>query len=27
VLAEILGLGKDDLAALHAAGVIEPVKT
>jgi crotonobetainyl-CoA:carnitine CoA-transferase CaiB-like acyl-CoA transferase len=27
VLAEILGLGKDDLAALHAAGGIEPVKT
>jgi len=27
VLADILGLGKDDLAALHAAGVIEPVKT
>jgi crotonobetainyl-CoA:carnitine CoA-transferase CaiB-like acyl-CoA transferase len=27
VLAELLGLAKDDLAALHAAGVIEPVKT
>jgi CoA:oxalate CoA-transferase len=27
VLADILGLGKDELAALHAAGVIEPVKT
>jgi formyl-CoA transferase len=26
VLADILGLEKDDLAALHAAGVIEPVK-
>jgi crotonobetainyl-CoA:carnitine CoA-transferase CaiB-like acyl-CoA transferase len=27
VLGEILGLGADDLAALHAAGVIEPVKS
>ena len=27
VLAEILGLGADDLAALHASGVIEPVKS
>ena len=27
VLADILGLSKDELAALHAAGVIEPVKT
>src|SRR2546426_320478 len=27
VLGEILGLNKDDLDALHAAGVIEPVKT
>lgn len=27
VLAELLGLAKDELIALHAAGVIEPVKT
>jgi formyl-CoA transferase len=27
VLAELLGLSADDLAALHASGVIEPVKT
>lgn len=27
VLAELLGLSADELAALHAAGVIEPVKT
>ena len=27
VLAELLGLGADELAALHAAGAIEPVKT
>ena len=27
VLGEILGLKADELAALHAAGVIEPVKT
>ena len=27
VLADVLGLGKDELAALHASGVIEPVKT
>jgi CoA:oxalate CoA-transferase len=27
VLAELLGLGADELAALHAAGVIEPVKS
>jgi crotonobetainyl-CoA:carnitine CoA-transferase CaiB-like acyl-CoA transferase len=27
VLADILGLAKDELDALHAAGVIEPVKT
>jgi crotonobetainyl-CoA:carnitine CoA-transferase CaiB-like acyl-CoA transferase len=27
VLTELLGLGADELAALHAAGVIEPVKT
>jgi crotonobetainyl-CoA:carnitine CoA-transferase CaiB-like acyl-CoA transferase len=27
VLGELLGLGADELAALHAAGVIEPVKT
>jgi crotonobetainyl-CoA:carnitine CoA-transferase CaiB-like acyl-CoA transferase len=27
VLAELLGLGADELAALHAAGVIEPAKT
>jgi formyl-CoA transferase len=27
VLAELLGLGPDELAALHAAGVIDPVKT
>ena len=27
VLTELLGLGPDDLAALHAAGVIEPVKS
>jgi len=27
VLADVLGLGKDELAALHASGVIEPAKT
>jgi len=27
VLGEILGLKKDELEALHAAGVIEPIKT
>jgi crotonobetainyl-CoA:carnitine CoA-transferase CaiB-like acyl-CoA transferase len=27
VLGEVLGLNGDELAALHAAGVIEPVKT
>jgi crotonobetainyl-CoA:carnitine CoA-transferase CaiB-like acyl-CoA transferase len=26
VLGELLGLGEDELAALHASGVIEPVK-
>ena len=27
VLGEVLGLKKDELDALHAAGVIEPVKS
>jgi crotonobetainyl-CoA:carnitine CoA-transferase CaiB-like acyl-CoA transferase len=27
VLGEVLGLKGDELAALHASGVIEPVKT
>jgi hypothetical protein len=27
VLSELLGLGADELARLHAAGVIEPVKS